>query len=98
MSSLAVSVTLRNGRILSLHLNCWKHKNLNKAKTSGNHDNAKFKKILEQIQASMNCDIIENKGNTCYINALLQEELARTLSMLKSRKAALDPSHVSQSL
>lgn len=46
----------------------------------------------------MNCDIIENKGNTCYINALLQEELARTLSMLKSRKAALDPSHVSQSL
>ena len=97
MSSLAVSVTLRNERILSLHLNCWKHKHLNKAKTSGNHDNAKFKKI-EQIQASMNCDIIENKGNTCYINALLQEELARTLSMLKSRKAALDPSHVSQSL
>ena len=46
----------------------------------------------------MNCDIIENKGNTCYINVLLHEELARTLSMLKSRKAALDPSHVSQSL
>ena len=57
-----------------------------------------LKKISEQLQASMNCDIIENKGNTCYINVLLHEELARTLSMLKSRKAALDPSHVSQSL